>query len=65
MLIGSGSRISGKPFKNSHEEQIKLVTSFDWLNLNALAGIDEELRELVRGSVFIVSVTGIQPIAMR
>lgn len=42
-----------KPFKNSHDEQIKLVSSFDWLDLNALYGIDEELREIVKDSLFI------------
>lgn len=52
-MIGSKAKLSCKPFKNSHEEQIKLVTSFDWLDLNALQGIEEELRELVRGSLFI------------
>lgn len=52
-MIGSKTKLSCKPFKNSHEEQIKLVTSFDWLDLNALQGIEEELRELVRGSLFI------------
>ncbi|MFR6333241.1 MAG: hypothetical protein ACLUOI_33695 [Eisenbergiella sp.] len=39
-----------KPFKTTHDEQIKLVSSFDWLDIDALAGIDEELRELVKGS---------------
>lgn len=29
------------------------MSSFDWLDLTALAGIDEELRELVKGSLFI------------
>lgn len=53
MMIGSTHRVTSKPFKNSHDEQIKLVSSFDWLNLNALAGIDEELRELTKGSLFI------------
>ncbi|GLB31620.1 hypothetical protein LAD12857_35430 [Lacrimispora amygdalina] len=52
-MIGSKTKISCKPFKNNHEEQIKLVSSFDWLNLNALYDIDEELRELMRGSMFI------------
>ena len=52
-MIGSKEKLSCKPFKNSHKEQIKLVTSFDWLDLNALQGIEEELRELVRGSLFI------------
>lgn len=52
-MIGSIGRMTSKPFKNSHDEQIKLVSSFDWLNLNALAGIDEELRKLTKGSLFI------------
>jgi len=52
-LVGSMGRIECKPFKNSHEEQIKLVSSFDWLDLDALTGIDEEFRELVHGSPFI------------
>lgn len=53
MMIGAGAKLNCKPFKSNHEEQIKLVSSFDWLDLNALYGIDEELRELVRGSMFI------------
>lgn len=52
-LINPGAKAACKPFKSSHEEQIKLVASFDWLDLNALHDIDEELRELVRGSLFI------------
>lgn len=52
-LVGSMGRISCKPFKNSHEEQIKLASDFSWLNLNALAGVEEELRELTKGSLFI------------
>lgn len=42
-----------KPFKTKHDEQIKLVSSFDWLDFSSLKGIDEEFRELVRGSMFI------------
>lgn len=41
------------PFKNTHEEQIKLVNSFDWLDISKLNEIDEEFRELVRDSLFI------------
>lgn len=51
-MIGR-TKINCKPFKSSHDEQIKLVTSFDWIDLNALYGIEEELRELVRGALFI------------
>lgn len=30
-----------------------LVTDFHWIDFSALAEIDEELREIVRGSLFI------------
>ena len=52
-MINAGVKASSKPFKTTHDEQIKLVTSFDWFDITALAGIDEELRELVKGSLFI------------
>lgn len=52
-LVKAGAKIESKPFKSSHEEQIKLVSSFDWLDLTALEGVDEEVREIVQGSVFI------------
>ncbi len=42
-----------KPFKTSHGEQIKLVSSFDWVDIAALDGIDEEFQEIVKGSPFI------------
>jgi hypothetical protein len=52
-MIGTMEGIICKPFKSSHEEQIKLVNSFDWLDLDRLTGIEEEFRELTKGSVFI------------
>jgi hypothetical protein len=52
-LIGSVTKLTCKPFKNDHNEQIKLVTSFDWLDLAALHGVDEEFREILRGSIFV------------
>lgn len=55
-LINAGAKIPCKPFKSDHEEQIKLVRNFDWLDLNALYDVEEELRELVRNSVFIDTV---------
>ncbi len=41
--IVSGIDIECKPFKKSHEEQIKLVTSFDWIEFEKLNGLDEEV----------------------
>lgn len=52
-MIGATERLGCKPFKSKHEEQIKLVSSFDWFDSNAIYNIDEEFRELVRGSLFI------------
>lgn len=53
LIHGNASKISSKPFKNSHEEQIKLVSSFEWLEEKKLHGIEEEFRELVKNSSFI------------
>ena len=32
-----------KPFKRTHGEQLSLVTSFDWLDLSALDGIEDDI----------------------
>lgn len=34
-----GPLYSGEPFKRRHEEQIKLVTSFDWIDFDALSEV--------------------------
>ncbi|GIP17457.1 hypothetical protein J40TS1_30990 [Paenibacillus montaniterrae] len=52
-LISATSKITCKPFKNDHNEQIKLVTSFEWLDLSLLRGIEEEYRDILEGSMFI------------
>lgn len=52
-LIHAGAKTACKPFKTDHSEQIKLVTSFDWLDLTALKGVDEEFHEILRGSLFV------------
>lgn len=52
-MINNQTRISCKPFKSNHEEQLKLVKSFDWLDFSALQDIEEEYREIVSGSLFI------------
>lgn len=52
-FIRAKAKLPCKPFKNNHEEQIKLVTSFDWLNLSSLKGLDEEFREFLHNSLFI------------
>lgn len=53
MIHASAAKLPCRPFKTTHDEQIKQATSFDWVNLAALHGIDEELREIVKGSPFV------------
>lgn len=48
--------LPSKPFKPTHGEQIALVRSFDWLDVDALDGIADEFRELLSGSAFIDEV---------
>lgn len=52
-LIQADGKINCKPFKNNHEDQIKLVTDFDWVDLSSLKNIEEEYREIVKDSLFV------------
>nr|WP_240472953.1 HipA domain-containing protein [Paenibacillus sanguinis] len=52
-LIRTDGKLTCKPFKPDHNEQIKLVTSFDWLDLSLLDGIEDEVRTIFRGSLFV------------
>ena len=44
ILIGRG--VECKPFKRTHEEQLKLVTSFDWVDFDSLYGLEDEIRTI-------------------
>lgn len=44
--ILSGKTIECKPFKKTHEEQLNLVTSFDWINVEALKGLDKDIKKV-------------------
>ena len=48
--ILSGKDINCKPFKRTHQDQLRLVTSFDWLDLSKLDGIDRDIREVFAGA---------------
>jgi hypothetical protein len=52
-MIRPHAKLSSKPFKQYHSEQIELVTSFEWLNISCLKGIEDELRDILAGSAFI------------
>lgn len=45
--ILSGRDVECKPFKKSHDEQIKLVTSFNWIDFDALDGVGEDIRTVL------------------
>jgi len=47
--------IPSKPFLETHGEQIALVRNFDWLDLSALEGIDDEYRGLMADAEYIVT----------
>lgn len=55
-MISAGAKAPCKPFKANQDEQIRLVSSFDWLDITLLVGIDKKLRELVKDSLFIDAV---------
>jgi len=42
-----------KPFKSEHSKQIKLVSSFDWINFDALNDIDEEFYSMYKPSKYM------------
>ena len=42
-----------QPFHDTHEEQIRLVDDFSWLNFDDLSGIDDEFNDLLSESPFI------------
>ena len=39
--------ITCKPFKKTHGEQLRLVSSFDWLEFSKLDGIENEISEIL------------------
>lgn len=45
--ILSGRGTECKPFKKTHEEQIKLVSSYDWIVFDRLKGFGEEIRAVL------------------
>ena len=45
--ILSGKNIECKPFKKTHEEQLNLVSSFDWIDFKQLNGVEDEIRSIL------------------
>lgn len=46
-MILSGRGIECKPFKKTHKEQLKLVSSFDWVDFDRLAGSRQEIQDVL------------------
>lgn len=49
--IYSEQNIGCKPFKNKHTEQLKLVSSFDWVDFNALSEVRNIISETMSDAV--------------
>ena len=45
--------LKSKPFKATHNEQIKMVSSFDWLDFSALKGVEDECEDILKNSEYI------------
>ena len=48
--IRSGRNVTCKPFKRTHQDQLRLVTSFDWLDFSNLNDVDQDIREVFTGA---------------
>ncbi len=46
-MMRDGSEVICKPFKKHHEEQLKLVSSFDWIDFSALSGTGEMIKKIL------------------
>jgi len=46
-------KIKVKPFRSAHEEQIKLINDFSWLDLSKLKGIEDEFSAILSISPLI------------
>ena len=45
--ILSGQGVECKPFKKTHTEQLKLVSTFDWVDFQRFAGSEQEIRTVL------------------
>ena len=45
--IRAGRDITCKPFKKHHEEQLKLVSSFDWIDFEKLKNVESMITEVL------------------
>ena len=60
--IMSGKDVDCKPFKKRHEEQIRLVTDFGWIDFEALKGIDDDIKNVFKDAEMYVDESRINAI---
>lgn len=48
--ITANRDVECKPFKKTHGEQLKLATSFEWIDFSKLEGIDDEIRTILNAA---------------
>lgn len=53
LINAAAARITSKPFKTSHEEQIKLVNCFEWIDWPSLSGVEDAFLSITHESLFI------------
>lgn len=52
-MIRPLDKVPSKPFRKSHDDQIRLVGSFDWFEPSVLKGIGTTFSDILAGSQFI------------
>lgn len=60
--ILSGKGVECKPFKRSYDEQLRLVTSFEWLIFDRLFPLEQVMREVFQPAVSLVGADRIDAI---
>lgn len=60
--ILSGRNVECKPFKKTHEEQLKLVSSFDWIDFAALNNIAEDIQKIFENAGEYIDETRVNAI---
>ena len=59
----SGQNITSTPLNRTHEDHLRLATSFDWLDLSKLQDIDQDIREVFAGAEEYVDRHRVEAIA--
>ena len=52
-LIDPNADTKSSTFSKTHQEQLKLVMSFDWLDLSGLSGIEDKMLEIFSNNPFV------------